>query len=293
MKKQEQYNELGSENNGFVKSLPQVELPYSRSKDEVWAQMQDVMDKDASEASDRDSATKVRSLRIVLRSAAAIIIVLLSTTAFMHFYTKTVNANVGQHVTTLLPDGSSIELNAGSVIKFKPFWWNFSREVQFEGEGFFKVQKGQSFEVVSSLGKTIVLGTSFNIYARKNEYKVTCYTGKVRVVSVLSGKSTDIKPNQQAIIKNGIVSRYDEVSLDETISWINDMFVFTATPIQHVFEEIERQYGIRIITSEKLDYLYTGNFTRKRSASEVVAMVCRSLGLRYEQINGGFAVSKR
>ena len=179
MKKDNSHNEQWTNDDDFMKSLPKVELPYSRSKEAVWNEMEAMMDEAATiEQTEEKATSKVISLRPLLLSVAAVLAILLGTTAFFSLYTKTVNAPSGQHLTALLPDGSSIELNAGSAIKYKPYWWRFNREVQFEGEGFFKVQKGKSFEVVSSMGRTIVLGTSFNIYARKNEYKVTCYTGK-------------------------------------------------------------------------------------------------------------------
>ncbi len=275
----------------FLKSLPKLDVPYSRSKQQVWDELEQTMNKSVSESVSAPAMAKVRTFRPVWLSAAAILIVLLSTTAFFRFYTKTVQADMGQHLTALLPDGSSIELNAGSVIKYQPLWWRFNREVQFEGEGFFKVQKGQSFEVVSSLGRTIVLGTSFNIYARKNEYKVTCYTGKVRVVSVVSGESTDITPNMQAYIEsNGRVVSAAEENTEATISWMKDMFFFTGTPIETVFEEVERQYGVRIQVQDQLNFLYTGNFKRSRSADDVMNMICRPMGLSYEKTNFGYRV---
>lgn len=293
MKQKDIHNELNTEDKDFMKSLPKVELPYSRSKEDVWEQMEALINEEAEEKIQLEvKVSKSKQLRPLYYSVAAVLVVLLSTTAFMRLYTKTVNATAGQHLTALLPDGSSIELNAGSVIKYKPYWWRFNREVQFEGEGFFKVQKGQSFEVTSSLGRTIVLGTSFNIYARKHEYKVTCYTGKVRVVSVVSGNSADITPNMQAVVKNGTVNSYNEVNTSEVISWVNDMFIFTGTPVKTVFEEIERQYGVKVISNDELNYLYTGNFTRNRSANDVVKMVCRSLGLSYQHKNDTFVISK-
>lgn len=293
MKQEDIHNELNTEDKDFMKSLPKVELPYSRSKEDVWEQMEALINEEAEEKIQLEvKVSKSKQLRPLYYSVAAVLVVLLSTTAFMRLYTKTVNATAGQHLTALLPDGSSIELNAGSVIKYKPYWWRFNREVQFEGEGFFKVQKGQSFEVTSSLGRTIVLGTSFNIYARKHEYKVTCYTGKVRVVSVVSGNSADITPNMQAVVKNGTVNSYNEVNTSEVISWVNDMFIFTGTPVKTVFEEIERQYGVKVISNDELNYLYTGNFTRNRSANDVVKMVCRSLGLSYQHKNDTFVISK-
>ncbi|WP_430814328.1 FecR family protein [Carboxylicivirga sp. RSCT41] len=296
MKQEELNNEQWTNDDDFMKSLPKVELPYSRSKEDVWKEMEALMGEETLEeekATEDTGKGKIRSFRPILMSVAAVLLVLLGTTAFFRLYTKTVNAEAGQHLTALLPDGSSIELNAGSVIKYKPLWWRFNREVQFEGEGFFKVQKGKSFEVTSSMGRTIVLGTSFNIYSRKNDYKVTCYTGKVRVVSVLSGESTDITPNMQAYIKNnGRVLSTEEISMSETISWVNEMFYFTGSEIEMVFEEVERQYGIIIKLAEPLGYAYTGNFSRERSADEVMHMICRSMGLNYEKTSYGYKVSK-
>lgn len=276
------------------KLFPEVELPFSKSKDEVWSELSLLMQqRPTPEMGTPPMEMKSRRLHWVSYAAAAVFVLVLASSAVAFLYTKTVYSPVGSHLTALLPDGSSVELNAGSVIKYKPYWWQFNRIVDFEGEAFFKVTKGKSFEVVSTKGRTMVLGTSFNIYSRKDEYKVTCYTGKVRVVSIISGHSTDITPNEQAEINtDGTIALRTVKNVDETISWMNDMFIFTGTPLAQVFEEIERQYGITITTSEKLNYLYTGNFTRYRTAEEVVKMVCRPLGLYYKSTANGYRVSK-
>ncbi len=270
-------------------AFPGIDMNYSRSREEVWAQLSEKME------TQRPVQAKTGRIQINwLSMAAAVLVLFLSTAAFMRFYTTTVSAPAGQHLAAILPDGSGVELNASSVIKYKPFWWRFSREVQFEGEAFFKVMKGKQFEVVSSHGRTIVLGTSFNIYSRKGEYKVTCYTGKVKVVAVVSGQTAEITANKQAVVqRDGSIALNEQVDSDHTIGWMNDMFIFTHTPLMLVFEEIERQYGVRITTNENLDYLYSGNFTRDRSAEAVVKMICRSLGLEYKATSSGFYVSKQ
>lgn len=295
MRNDKLHNDQWTNDEDYFKSLPELEMPYSRSKEQVWNQLEAAMDTEVSSDAPvtAPSMAKVRRLRPVLMSVAAMLMVVLSTAAFFRLYTKTVQADAGQHLTALLPDGSSIELNAGSVIKYQPLWWRFNREVQFEGEGFFKVQKGQSFEVLSSVGRTIVLGTTFNIYARQNDYKVTCYTGKVRVVSVVSGDATDITPKMQAYIQsNGEVISAEAVDTDATISWMNDMFFFTATPVQSVFEEVERQYGVRINVDGKLNDLYSGNFKRSRPLDEVMEMICLPMGLNFEKTSYGYKVGR-
>lgn len=273
-----------------LKSFPGIEINYARSKEEVWAALQVQIEQPWK----TQHQIKKTSFNWMLVAAAAILILFLGTTTFAFLFTKTFQAPSGKHLAILLPDGSGVELNAKSVVRYKPYWWVLSREVQFEGEAFFKVRKGKTFEVVSSQGRTIVLGTSFNIYSRKDQYRVTCYTGKVKVVSVSSGESTEILPNEQAIVgKDGTVVRQTAEAPDHVISWMNDRFVFTRTPLNLVFEEIERQYSITIEMEGNTDYLYTGNFTRELSAEEVVRMVCLSLNLEYKKTPGGFIVAKK
>ncbi|WP_430812373.1 MULTISPECIES: FecR family protein [unclassified Carboxylicivirga] len=269
-------------------SLPKLEIPYSRAKEEVWQQMETMINKQP--ASPRINKAPKRFLSFYMAVAAAFM-VLLGTSAFFRYYTKTVEAVPGQHLITLLPDGSSISLNAGSSIQYNPLWWPFRRQVQLRGEAFFSVAKSKTFEVVSDLGRTRVLGTRFNIYTRYNQYKVSCYSGKVRVESVLSGETADITANMQACIQpDGKVLSETHKDVNEAKSWRDGMFTFTACPLYQVFEEVERQYGIHIQTPQKLEGLYSGNFTRSHTADEVMHLICRSMGLQFEKTADGYRV---
>ena len=291
MKKNVPYNNPISDDE-FLRSLPEIETSFSKTKEEVWDELSGLMENKQKSSIPPAISFNHFSTHKVIYAVAALLIVLLASGVFIRFYTKTVTSGMGEQITALLPDGSSIELNAGSTISYHPYYWKWQRHVHFEGEGFFKVQKGKSFEVVSAKGKTMVLGTSFNIYSRKDEYKVTCYTGKVRVVNNSSGQSADIEPNQQAMVDNGHVIKQTKTNTENTISWRDGMFIFTAVPILDVLDEIERQYGITIKTKEKLNYNYTGNFTRDQSVEDVLHTVCLALNLTYKKVNNGYLVSK-
>jgi ferric-dicitrate binding protein FerR (iron transport regulator) len=271
--------------------FPKIDLTYERSKDDVWQSLTLAMEKSNVTALPPKRHMNQVWVRI---SVAAILVVGLGLGSFSRLYTKTIHSATGEHYLAMLPDGSTAEMNAGSILKYKPFWWYFNREVEFEGEAFFKVRKGEKFEVVSHLGRTSVLGTSFNIYARKGNYTVTCYTGKVRVVSIENGHSLDIEPREQASINRDGTMKLSQVEMvSEEAPWMNDMFFFTATPISLVFEEIERQYGITIDTHDlNKSLLYTGNFTRSLAADEVLKMVCRPYGLGFQIIDGVYVVQK-
>jgi len=67
--------------------------------------------------------------------------------------------------------------------------------------------------------------------------------------------------------------------------WRDHIFFFTGTPIQHVFEEIELQYDIRIIKNDLSDISYTGNFKKSNSVDEILNWVCLPLGLEYSKLS--------
>lgn len=257
--------------------FPEIELEYSVSKEKVWENLLFKLD-----------APKVHHRTISLThyfriAAAASLLLLFSVTGFLRFYSKNVMAPAGQHISFSLPDGSTVQLNAKSEFSFHPYWFAISRTLKLEGEGFFEVKKGKDFKVVSRLGETSVLGTSFNIFSRNNEYNVTCFTGKVRVVSAQSNERVLLNPNEKAYItKDGFLRFAQDADARTVKSWRDNMFVFTGSPIISVLEEVERQYNIKIHYLANPGLTYTGNFSRSMSGKQVLDLVCTSLGIKFD-----------
>ena len=220
-------------------------------------------------------------INLKVLAIAASFIAFITIGSFLRFYETTISTTSGVHQAVLLPDGSSVELNAASTLKYYPYWWSFKRILELDGEAFFDVEKGNNFTVKSSFGETQVLGTSFNIVSRDKTYTVTCLTGSVKVTSN-SKENVILKPNSKAEIKqNGKISVIKEIDTYPEISWRKNIFLFTATPLRNVFSEIERQYDVTIkIDVESMD-LYTGNFTKDKSVEDILGYVCPALGLKY------------
>jgi len=261
--------------------FPEIDLQYAVSKDDVWANLSRQME-------EPHQKVKSVSMNPFYRIAfAASLLLLLGITGFLKLYTKTVYTSAGQHLTLLLPDSSVIELNAQSTVKFHPYWFSFARTISLDGEAFFKVIHGNQFKVISLKGETTVLGTSFNIYSRNNDYSVTCFKGKVRVVSAEKSERVLLNPNEQAFInKDGYLRFVQEANSEAVKSWRDHMFVFTGSPIVSVLQEIERQYNIKIHFKADSNLTYTGNFSKSLSEKEVIDLVCTSLGLKFEARSG-------
>lgn len=255
-----------------------------KSKEQVWAEMEILMSKPL------PAKGKIWSLNIRKWSMAASItlFVSLSILASLRFYTKTVSCLPGKTEIATLPDGSTVQLNAQSTLSFHPLWWKINRAVNLEGEGFFKVKKGEKFTVVSTYGTTSVMGTSFNIFSRDEDYEVTCLTGKVKVVSLKNNEEIMITPNQMVKLENsGKINANLSVDASLAIDWTKGKFVFTRVPLHKVLSEIARRYDVKISQPENLDQLYTGNFKQEAQVEDVLAYVCKPNNIEYKKLPSG------
>jgi len=219
--------------------------------------------------------------RILQWGAAAVLLLLVGLLGVVSSFNKTVETLPGEHKTVRLADGSTVEINADSKLTYYPLKWKLERKVKLEGEAYFSVSKGKKFDVLSNNGTTRVLGTAFNIYARDEQYRVTCLTGKVKV-STDSDESVILLPNNHAELEDGklVVKKMFEV--EKAIGWKNSQFFFAGQPLKEVIDEIERQYAVTIQLDPKLNNRNFGsNFSKKHSVEEVLDYVCKPMNLKF------------
>lgn len=231
-----------------------------------------------------ETIVKKPSWRKYVAIAATVIIILTGGWMMMrpqaksltHFHTP-----LAEHVTTKLPDGSTVIINAASSLDFDAQNWDEDRSVTLKGEAFFEVAKGETFTVHTSLGQVEVLGTSFNVYAREKTFKVACITGKVKVIS---DKNSDLAvediltPGHIFTQKNDSVGTVNQISFEAPDSWRKGAFNFENEPLNEVIAVMERQFGIQIDLDIESGRMYTGNFTID-DLEEAFVSVAKPMGL--------------
>lgn len=202
------------------------------------------------------SGKGIRWLYIVSSSVAACLLVL------WFFRTPgqiNIETNMAQTETVLLPEGSRIIVNAVSDIEYNKRSFSLNREIHLKGEAFFEVEKGESFVVKTDYGTVEVLGTSFNVFARDNQFEVSCHSGSVKVSSPDLSSSVILTPGEECILKNGQIELVDRSYVEK--EWTEGTFHFENTPLSNVMQEVERQFDISIELSAKIkDTNYTGFF---------------------------------
>jgi len=183
----------------------------------------------------------------------------------IYYYTTTLDSqfstSIAQHSTIELPDASTVDLNANSTLVFNKKHWRGNREVKLHGEAFFKVAKGQNFDVLTTDGIVSVLGTQFNVKQRDAYFKVTCYEGLVAVTH--NNKTVKLKPGHTFQIIDGKLLANEKENTTQP-NWLRGESNFTSVPLKYVISEFENQYNQKItIDNVDTSRLFTGSFTHK------------------------------
>ncbi|NJK87657.1 MAG: FecR family protein [Bacteroidales bacterium] len=182
-----------------------------------------------------------------------------------------------------MPDESEVTLNSGSSLKYTRLGYRKNREVTLSGEGFFEIKKGNLFSVKTDHKTIEVLGTSFNVYSRNENFNVQCITGTVKVE--IGGKNEFILNEGQGIkAANNQEAVIYAVEKSKSIAWIKGEFFFDSTPFSTVLNEIERQFNVKIEFKGIQDRVYTGFFTN-RDLNAALENVCLPMSLQFKIVD--------
>jgi len=203
---------------------------------------------------------KVISLIPYWYAAAASVVLLLGIFSLFNATISYTNPNGGELLAIALPDGSKVQLNAGSELTHKRFFWKNNRNLNLAGEAYFEVEKGKTFTVETSFGNVSVLGTKFNVKARKNNFDLHCFEGAVR----FDQKETNtykILYKDDAISITNNTSIKEEKNSESLPNWMQKLSIFKEQPLQIVLDELSIQYNVRFETKETdLSRLFSGSF---------------------------------
>ena len=203
--------------------------------------------------------TRVITIKRIIQIAAAVIV--FSFIALSGYYQSrivTQKNNLAEMLTVDLPDGSQVELNSQTKITYRKHFGLSHRNISLEGEAFFNVKKDSALPfIITANGAQIeVLGTSFNVKARKAdntvkvyvvEGTVTLYDKKQKKVKTLltAGESGNYDKKQGHVKKDKVVSIND-------IAWKTRIIDLEDTPMYVVKEILESTYHREITLSENI-----------------------------------------
>lgn len=239
-------------------------------------------------------AAKTRSINF-MRYAAAVAIIVVSASVlirkknisplFSNNSTESftlVTTKAGEVKKVNLPDGSSVWLNANSVLRIGHNFQDKQQRYVYldEGEAFFKVTKNpkRPFLVKTPHITTRVLGTSFNVraYRALQHSNVTVCTGRVQVndhkrqLAVLIPNTQvnyDLADGRARIIKaDGAAAR----------SWTEGKLMFSDATFNELAFAINNTYGLKLVSKNNAskNYRFNININTQRTLDETLRIIC-------------------
>jgi len=160
----------------------------------------------------------------------------------------------GQKSLVILPDGSTVKLNAESYIEY-PGDFSDGRQLKLVGEAFFTVVRDtlRPFVVTCSDVKIRVLGTSFNVqaYPFNATMSVAVASGAVRIEHRYKKDNEQLailSPNELIRIdhKTGKFEQ-DIFNPDELFAWKEGILLFRQASFGEIVQQLERWYGVEFI----------------------------------------------
>jgi len=195
----------------------------------------------------------------------------------------------GSKTNLVLPDGSSVCLNAGSRLSYDSMYGSKIREVTLSGEAYFDVVKNPNKPFIIHTGKINikVLGTVFDVksYPGEKTMEASLIKGSIEVtIPSVSSKKIILRPNQKLVIdKTEIVPAHsgnqptvvhmpemsiqhlNRIGTDSVIAetgWMQNRLYFNDMSLQELLKNMERKYGVSFQVNDSSLYSihFTGSF---------------------------------
>lgn len=190
----------------------------------------------------------------------------------------------GKDMKLILADGTQVWLNANSRLIYPTAFKGKNREVELQGEGYFKVTHDAYHPFIVKAGdmQTSVLGTEFNVNAfDQSNPHVTLVEGSVKVSSVLTHKTETqvagkiIVPGEDAVLNEQGKIIVSHVDTDDVACWKDGIQLFNDASLREIVLQLGSWYNVNVVCHDEsllnthLRYMYN----RRNGIEEAIKML--------------------
>lgn len=158
--------------------------------------------------------------------------------------------SAGQRVTMTLPDGTQVQLNAGTKLEYPQVFDRGVRRVKLSGEAMFDVNHDarRPFVVETFASEIEVLGTRFNVLSdeERNRFSTTLVEGRVQVRSRLEPSQVlTMLPNDMVELIGGKLRKTTTQDFRD-LCWTEGLIHIKRMPFDELMQRFETAYNIKI-----------------------------------------------
>ncbi|NDV84153.1 FecR family protein [Bacteroides sp. 51] len=201
---------------------------------------------------------------------------------------NTLSVPAGQHAMLTLSDGTEIWMNARSSIRYPSQFNRETREVELQGEAYFKVTRNTEHPFIVSTPslRVNVLGTTFNIKCDENKAStdVSLLEGSVEVGFTGNSRKIRLKPMQNLNLGDGKV-KITRLENENDFLWKQGILFFDKVPLSEIAKKIEWHYDTKvIIANEKIgEQIYSGKFRQQDGPYEILRILQKTNGFKLKK----------
>lgn len=195
----------------------------------------------------------------------------------------------GEIRTVALPDGSSVCLNAGSVLIYPEEFSGGQRQVFLFGEGSFSVTKdaARPFVVGTADFEVEVLGTVFDVSSYPDEGKsvVVLSEGSVKVTG--AGREVLLKEDQKLeYLRGSRAMTVSPVRAEDYLQWNDGGIYLQRATVPDILRILEKRYGVTAYCTRSDKYAaacITAKFQKQLPIEDFLAFLSSLIpGMKYE-----------
>lgn len=192
----------------------------------------------------------------------------------------------GEQQSVTLPDGSHIQLNAGTVFIYPSSFTGGKRTVYLSGEARFSIEKDENNPFIVNTGnlKVEVLGTTFNVeaYPGSGSITTTLEEGAVKVYKELSPQEAIyMKPNEQlTYISHDDRFQTALVDASDYAAWTTGELRFINRSLDEILFSLERKYDVRFLVDPEIQSvdLYTVKYKSHETIEDAIYVLSEIIG---------------
>ncbi|WP_303179897.1 FecR domain-containing protein [uncultured Butyricimonas sp.] len=197
-----------------------------------------------------------------------------------------------------LSDGSTVQLNSATQLKFPVTFDSEKREVYLSGEAFFEVAKDSEcpFYVIADGVRIRVYGTSFNVNTHdKERVRTVLVEGAIGLKAENGGQEYRMKPSQLGEFRRTDASiDVRTVDIEPYIAWKNGFFVFENLSMEQIMNTLSLWYDVDVIyANEQLKKLhFTGHVKRYEKIDNILKAIESAIGVTFSVQDRTISISK-
>ncbi len=195
-----------------------------------------------------------------------------------------------------LEDGTVINLNSDSELKFPEHFADNIRQIELKGEAYLKVSKDKKrpFIIKTNNISIEVLGTEFNVCSYNTEQysSATLVEGSIKITT--KNNTEILTQGQQALVDKENNMSVKSVDTSKATSWVRGILEFENDRLEDILRVMSRCYDVDFKFNEEYlkEYRLTGKFNKTESINQILSIIQKINIIEFDVTNKQIEVKK-